>query len=123
MLDGIIKKNEIIGTAMQALIVRNDVINNNIANADTPNYKKKEVTFEAKLQEAVDIYIKTGKLDLNRVNPSIQEIHSNFKYRIDGNNVDMETEMIDLYTNSVRYDVMASCVGYKSIEAVLNGMK
>jgi len=93
-------------SAMQASIIRNNVIQNNIANADVPNFKKKSVVFDRYLSDAIDLSKKTGKLDVSNVKPKIITINSNLDYRTDGNNVDMELEMMDLYTNSIRFDTM-----------------
>lgn len=122
ILDNLFVYNDIIGTAMQASAIRNDVIQNNIANNDVPNYKKKTVVFEETLSGILDRANRTGRLELDKAVPSIKVIHENFSYRIDGNNVDHETEMVDLYENSVRYDTMASSIinNYKRINLVLS---
>ena len=43
----------VLDKAADASWVRNDVLANNIANADTPNYKRKDVQFETYLSNAV----------------------------------------------------------------------
>ncbi len=104
---------------MDALVVRNNIIANNIANASTPGFKKQAVVFEDMLADAVDDYKRTGKLDLSDVRPSIREPYSNFSYRLDGNNVDIENETVDLSENQIRYNALANCYGYKKLEMVL----
>ena len=110
IFDRMFYKNDIFEAAMQASILKNDVIQNNIANADVPNFKKKTVVFDKALSDAIDASKGSGRLDLTNVRPKVIEVNSNHKTRIDGNGVDVETEMVDLYTNSVRFDVMQASV-------------
>lgn len=118
-------QNDILGSAMQAAVVRSDIINNNIANADVPGFKKKTVSFEKYLREKLDIYGATPEMGLEKIKPVIQVTHGKSDYRIDENNVDIESEMVDLYQNSAKYDVLASGVinNYKRINSVFSGIK
>ncbi len=123
IFDQLYVKNDIIGSAMRASSIRNDVIVQNIANNDLPGYKRKVVSFEKSLEQAVAKYEKTGKLDLSDVSPTVGTIHDNMNYRIDKNNVDIDTEMVELYQNSVRYDALISLVqnNSKRLALVLTG--
>ncbi|GHV41961.1 flagellar basal body rod protein FlgB [Clostridia bacterium] len=125
LFDSMWIKNDILGSAMQASVIRNDVISNNIANAETPGYKKKAVAFETYLRGEIDGYEKTGKINLRAAAPSIYIEDPNFFYRIDENNVDIETEMVDLYENSVKYDVLSSSImnNYKRINLAITGIR
>lgn len=120
ILDSMFTQNDIIGTGLQAAVVRNDVISNNIANADVPNYKKKVVRFESYLAGAIADSKKTGRIDLKNAIPTVHLSNDNYSYRVDGNNVDMQSEMVDLYNNSVKYDVMISGIvnNYKRINLI-----
>ena len=122
MLAPMVLQNNILASAMQASVVRNDVINNNIANAETPGFKRKTVEFENSLRKAVETAKKTGVFDFSRVRTSISVAQPGFNYRIDENNVDPELEMSALYQNSVRYDTLAGSVinNYQRINMVLN---
>ena len=110
IFDALYKQNGVMGTALQAASVRNDVITSNIANADTPGYKAKAVDFEASLTKAIEDYNRTGVLDLSGALPHIRTVNEGFSYRIDKNNVDIELEMVNLYQNSIKYDAMINCV-------------
>jgi flagellar basal-body rod protein FlgB len=114
----------IIGTAMQGNLVRGNVITNNIANADTPGFKRGAVSFEGHLQAAVADFQKTGQLDLSNVRPRFFTQYDHLNYRIDENNVDIEHEMTQLYQNSVRFEVMAGSVmhHYRTINMVIQNM-
>lgn len=86
---------------------RNTVLTNNIANADTPNYKRKDVEFENYLYEAVngndDLDSAINTLDLDTLNTTTYTDKSNLSYRVDGNNVDINTENVELAKNQLRY--------------------
>jgi len=109
-IDNMFTKPQILGAAMQAATVRDGVIANNIANADTPGFKRSAVTFEAALAGAVADFRATGRLDLSNVRPRIFIEQDWLNYRIDENNVDIEFEMVQLYQNSMRFDVLATSV-------------
>lgn len=125
VFDKMFIQNDILGRTMQASVVRNDVVTNNIANADVPGFKKKSVKFESYLNSALESAKHIGDIDLDKIFPSIQTEHGGYSYRLDGNNVDIESEMVDLYQNSVKYDTLASGIinNYKRINLVFTGIK
>ena len=120
LLDGIMSQNAILETAMQGNIVRKDVMLNNIANVDTPGYKRKVVAFEESLKDTLRRTRPGEKMDLSGVKTTMRQVNKNLKYRLDGNNVDIEVEMLELYETSVRYDVLANSVmnNYRRINSV-----
>lgn len=119
MVDNLFLPNTILEKSMQASVLRNDVIQNNIANADTPNFKRQEVQFEPYLQGVLEEAEISRTLELDYAQPKI--VTQGFSYRLDDNNVDIETEMVDMYKNSTRYDMMTNSVmnNYKKINVAL----
>ena len=107
-IDRLHQQNDIIAKALHATAMRNDVIQNNIANVDTPGFRRSNVVFEQHFADAIGNARRTGTL--NPVAPRVVLQHANFTHRIDGNNVDIENEMVSLFQNSVRYDVMVMSV-------------
>ena len=97
MLDNLFSTNSIIGASMQVASLRNEVITNNIANVDVPNFKKSVVKFEDMLNKELENSKITGNINLNNLHPYISVTKNNLSTRLDGNNVDIETEMVDLY--------------------------
>ena len=95
--------------ASDASWTRNSVISNNIANVDTPGYKRKDLNFENTLKtelgrckhESLDSKMKD--VDLSRLNPSVYVDSSNYSYRLDGSNVDIDTEEVELASEQIRY--------------------
>ena len=123
-IDNMHNITNILGTAMQASVVRDNVISNNIANVDTPGFKRSIVRFEDMLADAVRDFRKTGTLDLSSIRPQIFREYDFLNYRIDENNVDIEFEMVQLYQNSVRFDVMSSGImnHYRIINMTIGSM-
>ena len=103
-------QNRALGAAMHATAARTDVIMNNIANVDTPGFVAGAVEFETALGNSIDLWRATGQLDLSQVRPNILASNPGFAYRMDRNNVDIESEMVQLYTTIVRYETMVNSV-------------
>ena len=94
--------------------VRNDVLANNIANADTPNYKRKDVQFETYLSNAVagtDSLDETvANIDLSTLESTTYTEQAGLSYREDGNNVDISTENVELAKNQLKYYTLMNSV-------------
>lgn len=97
----------VLDKAADASWTRNDVLSNNIANADTPGFKRKDVQFETYLSNAVagtDSLDETvGNIDMNELNCTTYTDQANLSYRADGNNVDINTENVELAKNQLKY--------------------
>jgi len=116
-------QNHILGAAMQGQSARINAIQNNIANAETPRFTARRVEFESALSDAIENWRSTGSLDLTKARPTTQFQDPGTRFRLDGNNVDVEREMVALFTQSVRYDVMVNSVLHNSrlLNTVLSG--
>ncbi len=99
----------VLDKAADASWLRNDAISNNIANADTPGYKRQDVDFETQLAKALrssrytSMDAKVANVKMNRLNPVTYTDYAGYSYRIDGNNVDPDTEEVYLAKNQVVY--------------------
>lgn len=102
--------------ALDASWLRETVMSNNIANADTPGYKRKDVKFQSVLEDALDDP-KYGNLDravksLNYKDGSLDgEVYTDypgFDYRLDTNNVDIDQENTEYAGEQLRYQAMAT---------------
>ena len=100
----------VLDKAADATWIRNEVLSNNIANATTPGYKRQDVEFEAELKRAlkysrsVSMDDKVADLKTTKLNPRTYIDSANYSYRLDGNNVDIETENVTLAANQLRYN-------------------
>ena len=107
--------------------IRNDVISNNIANATTPGYKRQDVAFEDELANALgrsrykSMDDKVADLKINRLRPRTYTDYANFSYRVDGNNVDIETENVTLAANQLKYNGLIDCLDqeFKNLRMVM----
>lgn len=95
---------------------RESVITNNIANVNTPGYKRKDLNFEGVLTEELgrckhrSLDSKVGELDMSKLNPTVYTDSSNYSYRMDGNNVDIDTENVELASEQIKYEGLTSSI-------------
>ena len=100
----------VLDRAADASWTRETVIGNNIANVDTPGYKRQDVAFEDVLKRE----LKSSKYDtLQKAvdNVSLNKLEGRtYSYRLDGNNVDIDTENVELASEQLRYQTLTSAV-------------
>lgn len=94
--------------------MRNAAISNNIANVDTPGYKRKDVDFESYLQSAVSggssLDDEIAGVDLETLTGTTYTDYGQVDYRLDGNNVDIDTENVELAKNQMKYYTMLDSI-------------
>lgn len=104
-------------SSLDGLSVRRQSNLQNIANQNTPNYKRKVVSFEDQLKNAVEnkgvFLTKTNSkhLGINRgeVVPVTTTDRSD-SYRFDGNNVNIDTENLEMWKTYYQYSAMTDLV-------------
>lgn len=125
---GIFDYINVLGTSLDAASIRNNIIDNNIANVNTPGYKRKDIRFETELkhafaragQDSVDARVKN--LDLEALTPEIYTDYAELSYRYDGNNVDINNENAILAKNQEKYNGMMNVLN-KSFSQLKSVMK
>ena len=106
----------VLDKAADASWIRNEVISNNIANVDTPNYKRQDVEFEAYLlaqlqgANSSNLGATVAGMDLDSLNSTIYTDSSLLSYRLDGNNVDIDTENVELASNQLKYQALVGSI-------------
>jgi flagellar basal-body rod protein FlgB len=118
------KTVDILHRTMDVSMLRQQVIADNIANADTPNFKRSTVNFEAELERALDSE-KTNKPKAHLTDPRHIPFDKTQDYRDvrprkvldylstadnNGNNVDIEQESMNLLQNQLRYQMLSKAV-------------
>jgi len=97
----------VLGKAADASWTRNEVIANNIANVDTPGYKRKDVQFESYLTSALagdnSLDSRVADVNLSTLDAKVYTDSASLSYRLDGNNVDIDTESASLAENQIHY--------------------
>ena len=119
---------DIMTKAADASWLREEVISNNIANVDTPNFKRKDVAFSTYLSAALNEgdeknlrkRIKNFKED--SVEPLVYTDHRNLSYRLDGNNVDIDTENVELASEQIKYNGLIESIS-KEFSMLKNAMQ
>ena len=95
---------------MDLLSVRQKIVASNIANADTPGYKTRDLDFQSEFQSA-----------MSSTAPEAQEV-SGLAVRNDGNNVNLDREARLLAENAMRFN-MASGIMREQIRMVKNAIQ
>ncbi|MCV2401510.1 flagellar basal body rod protein FlgB [Marinomonas sp. C2222] len=110
---------------LQFRSARAEVLANNIANADTPNYKARDLSFDSLLQD------QSNKLRLAGTNEKhiggfgdTDSLGGSLLYRnasqpsLDGNNVDLQREQAEYAQNSLQFDT-----SFMFLDRKISGMK
>ncbi|UPA16165.1 flagellar basal body rod protein FlgB [Borrelia coriaceae] len=120
---------------LDVLSLRQSVIADNIANVDTPNFKRSNVTFEAELERAI-VNESTSNLSLIKGNikhlDGLKELgYLDVKprkmldylstFNNNGNNVDIDSEMKNLVQNQMMYNLFTNVQAhhFKSVNIVI----
>jgi len=116
--------------AMDVSLLRQNVHSLNIANVSTPGYKRKYVAFEEFLKES-EMKLKLSKTNEKHLigSESVAEplvlVDNTTTMRNDGNNVDIDYEMVQLVKNGLRYQVLTRLMSLNidRYNAVLRGVR
>ena len=109
----------VLDKAADASWLRETTIANNVANATTPDFKRYDVDFPSLLKmELTDSKYKTN-LDSRIHNVHMDHLIAtaqldmeaeNYSYREDGNNVDIQTENVELASEQIRYSAITDSI-------------
>ncbi len=129
MVEGIISSEiyQILEKSLNAASLQQQMTSNNIANVNTPGFKRSEVVFQSKLDQLLNgadksylpltvtnknhISITPG-MTLDSVNPEIITDNATSS-RNDGNNVDIDSEMAKMAENTAYYSSLAQLTSMK----------
>lgn len=111
-----------LGRGLAAANMRQEVISNNMANVNTPNFKRSAVNFEDLL--AKELQLDAGdRMDMVRTHDrhlpmkpfgkasAFIEEDDTTTMRVDNNNVDIDIEMASLAKNQLYYNAMSTQLG------------
>jgi flagellar basal-body rod protein FlgB len=127
MWDKLFKPVDTLQKGLEASWIRNSVIRNNIANAETPNFKGSDIQFESLIADAIarepdetytGFVAKTTRerhiefdveefeeIDIESIEPLVA-VNDRTTIRMDGNNVDIESENVKLAQNTLMYNTL-----------------
>ncbi len=129
---------DLLHRSMDVAVLRRNVISDNIANADVPNFKRSYINFEAELKRALDSERQEPALALAVTDPKhipnqrVTDYRSVEPRRVldylttaknNGNNVDPEEELMASVQNQLMYSLMAQAVNFEfgQVNQVLRG--
>ena len=121
-------------TALDASTLRHEAISHNIANVNTPRFKRVDVTFKSQLRAALDrqsavrgarthpSHMPIGSPPLDAVQPRVYR-EADTSLRVDESNIDIDAEMGALSQNTMHYSVLARLISdhYGSLESAIRG--
>lgn len=138
--------NNVLAKALNGHWARHEAISSNLANVETPGYKRKHVHFEGKLSKAIAQHrgnrgsngigdeplamkgshpshaqIGATSSRINDVEPTLV-VDENYSTRPDDNGVDVEVEMVTLAQNTEHYLALSNIQGrlLRSAKSVLH---
>ena len=108
----------VLDKAADASWLRETAITNNLANIDTPGYKRLDVDFQSVLEKelgmtkytSLDQKMRRLNGNLSKLNVSTYTDSSTCSYRLDGNNVDVDTENVELASEQIRYEALTGSI-------------
>lgn len=99
----------VLNKAADASWLRESTLTNNVANVDTPGFKRKDVDFESVLNREIgnskytSLDSKVKNVNMNKLNATTYTDSASYSYRLDGNNVDIDQEEAKLASEQIRY--------------------
>jgi flagellar basal-body rod protein FlgB len=107
--------------ALNARAYRQELLASNIANADTPHYKARDVDFKGALENAMAGRASTGsgltttsprhmKGDSSQVGGANVKYRTEFQPNVDGNTVNMDVERAAFAENAVQMEAMLAFI-------------
>lgn len=123
-------------TALNLRAYREQLISSNIANADTPNYKARDIEFGSALQKAlqgggsadqrVDLQLTSSRhIPASAAIPLPTQVkfRTELQSSVDGNTVDMDTERAAFAENSVQYEASLTFINgmLKTMQMAVTG--
>ncbi|MFC2728791.1 MAG: flagellar basal body rod protein FlgB [Centipeda sp. (in: firmicutes)] len=119
--------------AMAAAALRHEVLSNNIANVNTPYFKRSHVRFEDLLKQELGLgndplmkVVRTHDrhfpIPFHGKARAVIEQDDRTNMRLDGNNVDIDVEMAEVSKNQLYYSAVATALGghISKLKGVIN---
>ena len=120
---------DVLKTAADASWLREEVLTNNIANVDTPNYKRQDVEFTTYLKSALEqagtpastLTQKVNEANLSGITTRTYTENTTLSYSMDGNIVDLSTENAVLAAEQINYNALIDSMNneFTRMKAVL----
>lgn len=110
--------------AMDASVTRHAAISSNLANINTPNYQRLDVSadFKTHFAEALN-QLQQGETPTELPKPTLVQDKTPLATRFDGNNVNLDSEVVNLMNNQSYEEFTARVLtdNYTSLHAAIAG--
>jgi len=109
---------EVLEVAIGSEALRQKAIANNVANIETPGYRRIDLKFEQLLAKALN---PDGYVDLKEVEPILYN-PKNTPVKSNGNDVKLEIEVGEMVKNSIRHKLFVRMLNkkYQNIQEAIN---
>ena len=133
MINNLYGNMDLLTAAMDGSALRHETINNNLANVNTPGFKKTTTSFEEELNNIItnkntklnlkktdEKHMGKDKQTLKNFEPTMN-IHKETSTRRDKNNVNPDIEMINLAKTTIMYNALTDQVNrrFSKIQSVI----
>lgn len=110
--------------SMDAIWMKMRVHMNNIANYETPEFKAQRVEFSEVLNAECNYKTQNNQSSVDGLRIKVTKDESTSS-RLDGNNVDMETEQLELWKAQAQYAAVSQKISgkYRNISSVISQMR
>jgi flagellar basal-body rod protein FlgB len=124
--------NTLLGSDAKLLALREkrgEILAANMANADTPNFKARDLDFSTALKQATTNQTLLAHTQVGHFAPEMPFLGASLKYRnpnqvsLDGNTVEEHVEQAKFAENSVQYQFLLQSIGgdFKEVREALTG--
>jgi flagellar basal-body rod protein FlgB len=109
---------ELLEQGLKAEALRQKAVANNVANMQTPGYRRFDVKFEELLAKAIE---SGGEFDLEEIEPGLYQPKKT-AIKPDGNDVNLEVEVGELVKNTLRHKAFIRILNkkYSQIDQAIN---
>jgi flagellar basal-body rod protein FlgB len=107
---------------LDASALRQEAIASNVANAETPGYHRLDIA-PAFAQQLKAQMVSGNASAMQSISPQLAEDTTAHSTRPDGNNVEIESELVAMNRNSVEYDYLTQVVSnnLKQLKVAISG--
>ncbi len=102
---------QVMERALDGAWARHEVLAENVANSETPGYKRQDLNFLGVLQDALGSRVSLSTSDTKHLsstqNAGFRVVEDRTNISADGNGVDIDLEMGEVSSNALYYDAIA----------------
>jgi flagellar basal-body rod protein FlgB len=108
---------------LDAAVLRQEAIATNIANAETPGFRRLDINADFATQLKARVAAGDFARNADFIRPHLSEDSTARSVRPDGNTVEMERELLAMNRNSVEYDFLSEIVSrnIKQLKMAITG--